>query len=91
MISTASELCRFYVLLFTIHLCNVTLLLHPAGEMTKVKSRSIDSTEDSNGLTIAYFDKNFVDKESSFSALFQEKNSELSSLNKRVKSLQDKS
>ena len=66
MSSTASELCCFYVLIFTISLCNVKLLLHPAGETTKVKNLSMDSTEDSNVLTIAYFETNFVDKESSF-------------------------
>ena len=71
MSSTASERCRFYALLFTIHLSNVTLLLLPAGEMTKVKNRSMD-------------------KESSFSALIQEKNNEVPSLEERVKSLEDK-
>ena len=48
----ASELCRFYVLPFTVYLCNVTLLLDMTGEITKVDIRSMDSPEDLSVLTI---------------------------------------
>ena len=85
-----SEVCHFYVLLSAIYLSNVTLLPHTTGEMTKVKTRSMDPTEDSSVLTIAYFEKKFADMESSFSALLQEKNNEVSSLKDKVKSLEDK-
>ena len=72
MSSTAFELCHFYVLVFTIYLCNVTFLLQPSGEITKVRTSSRDSTEDSSVLTIAYLEKKFADMESYFSALLQE-------------------
>ena len=85
-----SEVCHFYVLLSAIYLSNVSLLPHTTGEMTKVKTRSMDPTEDSSVLTIAYFEKKFADMESSFSALLQEKNNEVSSLKDKVKSLEDK-
>ena len=54
------------------------------------KTRSMDPTEDSSFLTIAYFGKKFADMESSFSALLQEKNIEVSSPKDKVTSLEDK-